>query len=72
MAKIQTISVIHIYLIEIDEKFINHPKIHRVGAPIIELSSTFIRESIKKGKNIVPMLPHKVWEYLDHNNFYKK
>jgi len=57
---------------EIDEQFINHPKIHRVGAPIIELSSTFIRESIKKGKNIVPMLPHKVWEYLDHNNFYKK
>lgn len=58
--------------IEIEEQFINHPKIHQVGAPIIELSSTFIRESIKRGKNAKPMLPHKVWEYLDHNLFYKK
>jgi nicotinate-nucleotide adenylyltransferase len=57
---------------EIDVQFVNHPKIHRVGAPILELSSTFIRESIKKGKNIQPMLPHKVWEYIDHNLFYRK
>jgi nicotinate-nucleotide adenylyltransferase len=57
---------------EIEEQFVNHPKIHSVGAPVIELSSTFIRESIKKGKNVVPMLPNKVWEYVEHNNFYKK
>ena len=57
---------------EIDPQFINHPKIHRVGAPILELSSTFIRESIKNEKNIQPMLPHKVWEYIDHNLFYRK
>jgi nicotinate-nucleotide adenylyltransferase len=57
---------------EIDEQFVNHPKIHRVGAPIIELSSTFIRESIKNKKNVAPMLPNKVWEYVDHNNFFKK
>ncbi|MDP5096129.1 MAG: nicotinic acid mononucleotide adenylyltransferase, partial [Flavobacterium sp.] len=57
---------------EIDEQFVNHAKIHRVGAPVIELSSTFIRESIKKGKNVVPMLPNKVWEYMEHNMFYKK
>ncbi|HSD13830.1 MAG TPA: nicotinate (nicotinamide) nucleotide adenylyltransferase [Flavobacterium sp.] len=57
---------------EIDPKFINHPKIHTVDAPIIELSSTFIRESIKKGKDIRPMLPNKVWEYIDHNLFYKR
>lgn len=57
---------------EIDEQFINHSNIHRVGAPVIELSSTFIRESIKKGKNVVPMLSNKVWEYVEHNNFYKK
>jgi nicotinate-nucleotide adenylyltransferase len=56
----------------IDEQFINHPKIHRVGAPVIELSSTFIRESIKNGKNVIPMLPTHVWEYVDHNLFYKK
>lgn len=50
----------------------NHPNIHKVDAPIIELSSTFIRESIKNKRNIIPMLPEKVWEYIDHNLFYKK
>ncbi len=56
----------------ISSEFINHPKIHRVGAPVIELSSTFIRDNIKNGKNIKPMLPIKVWDYIDHNLFYKK
>ncbi|MCK8140620.1 nicotinate (nicotinamide) nucleotide adenylyltransferase [Flavobacterium sp. I-SCBP12n] len=50
----------------------NHPKIHLIDAPVVEISSTFIRENIKKGKNVQPLLPNKVWEYIDHNNFYKK
>jgi nicotinate-nucleotide adenylyltransferase len=37
----------------------------------MELSSTFIRQSIKAGKNIRPMLPSAVWDYLDEMNFYK-
>lgn len=49
-----------------------HAHIHRVNAPVIEISSTFIRESIKEGKNVRPLLPHKVWEYIEHNLFYKK
>ncbi len=57
---------------EIDPQFTNHPKIHRIDAPVIELSSTFIRESIKNKKNVIPMLPEKVWEYVEHNLFYKK
>lgn len=58
--------------LDIPEELVNHPKIHRINAPIIELSSTFIRNSIKEGKNIRPMLDDKVWEYIDHNLFYKK
>jgi nicotinate-nucleotide adenylyltransferase len=50
----------------------NYAKIHRIAAPVIELSSTFIRESIKNKKNVVPMLPDKVWQYLEHNLFYTK
>ncbi len=50
----------------------SHPKVHVIDAPIVEISSTFIRNNIKKGKNIQPLLPSKVWEYIDHNNFYKK
>lgn len=57
---------------EIDKQLINHSKIHKVDAPIIEISSTFIRENIKQGKNIKPLLPEHVWSFLDHNLFYKK
>jgi len=50
----------------------NHAKIHFIDAPIVEISSTFIRKSIKNGKNVQPLLPLKVWQYIDHNNFYRK
>ncbi len=45
--------------------------VHVVNAPIMEISSTFIRKGIKDGKNIRPMLPQNVWEYLDEMNFYR-
>lgn len=56
----------------IENEFLNHPNINKVDAPIIELSSTFIRDNVKLGKNIAPMIDYKVWEYIDHNLFYKK
>ena len=49
----------------------NSKKITRVDAPIMEISSTFIRQQIKEGKNVKPLLPLKVWEYIDEMNFYK-
>jgi len=49
----------------------DHPKVTMVNAPIMELSSTFIRKAIKEGKNIRPMLPQHVWEYIDEMSFYK-
>lgn len=55
-----------------NSEFENHPRIHKIDAPIVEISATFIRENIKNKKNIRPLLPHNVWEYVDHNNFYKK
>lgn len=54
-----------------ETQFENHKKIKKVNAPIIELSSTFIRNGIKFGKNIRPMLSAEVWKYLDEMNFYK-
>jgi len=50
----------------------NNPNIHIIDAPIVEISSTFIRENIKNKKNVRPLMPEKVWEYIDHNNLYKK
>lgn len=54
-----------------DESLKNHPKIHRVNAPIIEISSTFIRTAIAENKNVKPLLPDAVWKYIDEMNFYK-
>ena len=53
-------------------QFTDHPKIHKVEAPIMEISSTFIRNAIKEKKNIRPLLPEGVWKYIDLMNFYKK
>jgi nicotinate-nucleotide adenylyltransferase len=55
-----------------NSNFRNNPNIHFIDAPIVEISSTFIRENIKNKKNVQPLLPSKVWEYIDHNNIYKK
>lgn len=48
-----------------------HPNIQKINAPIIELSSTEIRKMIKENKNIRPMLPPEVYEYVDKMGFYK-
>jgi len=50
----------------------NHARIHKIDAPVVEISSTFIRNGIKEGKNVMPLLPHKVWQYVEHNLFYTK
>ncbi|MBG6131518.1 nicotinate-nucleotide adenylyltransferase [Aquimarina sp. EL_43] len=52
-------------------QFTDHPKIHRIDAPIMEISSTFIRKAISTNKNVRPLLPHPVWEYIDEMNFYR-
>ena len=60
-----------IHTVEVNNQFLNHPKVQFSKAPIIEISSTFIRSEIKSNKNVRPLLPQKVWEYIDHNLFYK-
>ncbi|PSG90390.1 nicotinate (nicotinamide) nucleotide adenylyltransferase [Aurantibacter aestuarii] len=55
----------------VETQFTNHPKISRVDAPIIELSSTMIRNSIKAQKNVKPLLSPEVWRYIDEMGFYE-
>jgi nicotinate-nucleotide adenylyltransferase len=56
---------------KVEHKFKDNSKIHHVDAPIMEVSSTFIRENHKKGKNIKPLLSDSVWKYMDEMNFYR-
>lgn len=42
------------------------------GAPLMEISSSFIRNATKEGKDMRHFLPPEVWKYIDEMNFYKK
>ena len=55
----------------IQTQFHEHPKVKHIDAPVMEISSTAIRKSIKEGKEVRPLLPEAVWVYLDEMNFYK-
>ena len=54
----------------IEHQFKDHPKIQKVSAPIMEISSTMIRKGHKEGKNIKPLVPASVWKIIDEMNFY--
>lgn len=51
--------------------FDSHEKVQVVDAPIMELSSTQIRQAVKEGKDVSYMLPQAVWEYIGQCGFYK-
>jgi len=49
----------------------NHPNITEVNAPIMEISSSFIRKSIKEGKDVRYFLPGEVYNYINKMFFYR-
>jgi len=57
------------YRISISNKLKN--RVEAVDTPIIEISSTFIREGLRVGKNVKAFLPDGVYEYIISNNLYK-
>ena len=50
----------------------DHPNMVLVDAPQIEISSTFIREAIRKNHNIQYFLPPKVYRHILKMHFYEK
>lgn len=51
--------------------FHNHPNVQLIDAPNMEISSSFIRQSIKQDKDVRFFMPMNVWEYMDEMNFYR-
>jgi len=49
----------------------NNPSLTWVDAPLITVSSTFIRKGIKEGRDMRYFLPEKVWKYIEEMHFYK-
>jgi nicotinate-nucleotide adenylyltransferase len=52
-------------------EFDKHPNVHLTDAPLMEISSTFIRQAIKEKKDVRFFLPNKVWEEIDALGFYQ-
>lgn len=42
-----------------------------INAPIIQISSTFIRSSIKENKDVRVFLPYKIYEYIREHQLYE-
>jgi nicotinate-nucleotide adenylyltransferase len=52
----------------------NHPgaKATMISAPLLQLSSTYIRACIASGKSVRYMLPDVVIEEIERGGYYKK
>jgi len=49
-----------------------HPHVHIFNAPLMEISSSFIRHAIAEGRDIRYFVPEKVYTYLEEMHFYEK
>jgi nicotinate-nucleotide adenylyltransferase len=57
---------------ELINRILSSADIHSGNAPLIDISSTFIREGIKNGKDMSYFLPPSVWKYIKEMHFYEK
>lgn len=46
-------------------------RLTQLQAPLLEISSSFIRRQVKDSKSIRYLVPDKVWEYIEANRYYK-
>jgi nicotinate-nucleotide adenylyltransferase len=42
-----------------------HPSVHMTSAPHMDISATFLRQSLKERRDVSAFFPPKVWHYLD-------
>lgn len=53
-------------------KFADHPSVTVTDAPLMEISSSFIRQAIKDSKDVRYLLSPGVWQYIREMHFYEK
>lgn len=53
-------------------EFLDHPNVKLVDAPMVEISSSFIRKAIKDKKDVRYFLTPPVYQYIEEMHFYKK
>jgi nicotinate-nucleotide adenylyltransferase len=50
----------------------HHKNITLLEFPFLDISATFIRDSIRKGISMQFFMPEPVWKYVEEMNLYKK
>ncbi|TFV93593.1 nicotinate-nucleotide adenylyltransferase [Algoriphagus kandeliae] len=53
-----------------EKREFDHPAVQWVDAPLLDISATFIRESVQKGYSVKYLLPQKVEEYIQDKKLY--
>jgi len=54
-----------------NDEFFNHDSIIKIDAPIIDVSSTFLRKSINKGEDVKEFIPIESRSYIEKMKFYQ-
>ena len=50
---------------------INNPSVTVLKTPILEISSTFIRQCVKEGRDVRHFMPERTFLYMKERHFYK-
>jgi nicotinate-nucleotide adenylyltransferase len=53
-------------------ELLQHMNVKYTEAPLMDISSTFIRQGIKAGKDMRYFIPAEAFQYLEEMHFYKK
>ncbi len=65
----------HIYIYPrpgaLTSEFISHPSVIITQTPLMEISSTFIRNAIKEKKSVRYFVPDSVLDFIDSKNLYR-
>jgi nicotinate-nucleotide adenylyltransferase len=54
------------------DRILGTADIKMIDAPQMDISSTFIRNGIRAGKNMSYFVPSGVWQYISEMHFYEK
>lgn len=52
--------------------FATHPRVRICEAPMLNISSTYIRECLRQGRSVRYLVPETVFEYLENNILYRE
>ena len=51
-------------------ELVNYPSVTVLKTPILEISSTFIRQCVKEGRDVRHFMPEKAFAYMKEHQFY--